>query len=239
MFAWAALSWSLAQAQDSTRHQVFGLTVGMAGIQMKDEFQSPYSYTGTNLQLGLAYVRTTPHHRHEFAVDLLSGGLQSSVSPRGQGQTGYLSYDYFFRNRSLGNKLDGRLGLGLHAIASRVTYLPDVELPVSYLTMGGFLSVDGRLRFQVSSRSALVLSATVSTVGVMYRPDFEINGNSSTSAAFWGNSLFYTVNVAYVYQVSPKLDLMVGYRYQYFTYSQPRPIYLSHHSLYFGVRLKG
>ena len=239
MIALLAFFCSSVNAQDSTRHNTFGVRIGMAGIHIKDEFQSPYTYKGTNFQFGLSYVHTTPRHQHEFAVDLLSGHLQSAVSPRGNGQIGFFSYDYFFQKRKLTHKLDGQLGLGLHAVASRINYLPEVELPVTYLTAGGFLALDGRLRYQLSPRSALELNASVSTVGVVYRPDFDINGKSSTRAAYLGNSLFYTVKVAYVYQVNPKLDLTLGYRYQYFTYREPRPIYLSQHSLYVGVRVKG
>ena len=231
-------SWPIL-AQDSTRHHSLGVTLGVTSVHNKDEFQSPYTYKGTNFLLGLSYICTTPRNRHEVVFDLSGGHLQSSVSPVANSQTGLLTYDYFFRTKAFASKLSGALGLGLHAIATRVNYLPDVELPKRYLTAGAFLAADGRLRYSISRRSALEFNASVSTLGVVYRPDFDIHGKSFTSAAFWGNSLFYTITLSYVYQLNPKLDFLVSYRYQNFVCNEPKPIYLSQQGLSIGLRMKG
>jgi hypothetical protein len=226
-------------AQDSTRHHSLGVTLGVTNVHNKDEFHSPYTYNGRNFLLGLSYFRTTSRNSQEVLFDLSTGHLHSSVSPAANSQVGLLSYDYFFRTKAISNKLSGALGLGLHAMATRVNYLPDVELPKSYLTAGTFLAAGGRLRYSISRRSALEFNASISTLGVVYRPDFDINGKSLTGAAFWGNSLFYTVKLSYIFQLNPKLDFVVSYRYQYFGYNEPRPIYFSQNGLSIGLRIKG
>jgi hypothetical protein len=72
--------------------------------------------------------------------------------------------------------------------------------------------------------------------GVVYRPNFEIDGETLTKVTLPGKSNLFSITLDYNYKLTPKLSVTATYHYNYFTFNKPRPITILQNGLFIGVR---
>jgi hypothetical protein len=228
---------NVLHAQDSLIHSTLSIAIGGVGIANKDLFQSPYTYKGTNLLLNASYMRFGAKGQHRIDFTFSGGHMESVVSPQAKNQLIMLYYDYLFNFKTTSaRRFSPSLGMGLHSLLSNTNYLPDIEGPKSYLSGGTYLTLSGALSVRLNERSNFSLQVGLPVFGVVYRPDFEINGNSLTETAFIGKGGLFSFKVEYDYKLSRKLSFTAGYQYNYFAFDEPRSIDVMQNGLSVGIR---
>ena len=229
---------TVAHGQDSLKYSAISLSVGLNKLSNKDAFQSPYTYKGTNLLVNFLYTRARRKGEHIIDVTYSGGQIKSVVSPNANNQLFLFYYDYLFnlRTKNLEQKITPSLGIGVHSLLSNTNYLPDIESPVSYLSGGAFLTFSGNILYRLNKKSSVRLQAGLPVFGFVYRPDFEINGKTLTKTTVLGNGNLFSVKVELDYKLSSKLYLTASYRYNYFSFEEPRPITILTNGMLVGLR---
>jgi len=229
---------SVAHGQDSLKYSALSLNIGLNKLSNKDEFQSPYTYKGTNLLLNFMYTSARKKGEHIVDVTYSGGQIKSVVSPNADNQLFLFYYDYLFNltSKKPDEKFRPSLGFGVHSLLSNTNYLPDVEGPTSYLSGGAFLTFSGNILYRLNKKSSVRVQAGLPVFGFVYRPDFEINGKTLTKATVLGKGNLFSVKVAYDYKLSSKLCLTAAYNYNYFSFDEPRPIAILINAFSVGLR---
>ena len=229
---------SVAHGQDSLKYSAISLSIGLNKLSNKDEFQSPYTYKGTNLLLNFMYTRASKKGQHIIDVTYSGGQIKSVVSPPADNQLFLFNYDYLFNlsAKKPDDKFIPSLGIGVHSLFSNTNYLPDVEGPISYLSGGAFLTFSGNILYRLNKKSSIRVQAGLPVFGVVYRPDFEINGKTLTKTTALGKGNLFSVKLEYDYKLSSKLYLTAAYNYNYFSFDEPRPITILTNGLLVGLR---
>jgi hypothetical protein len=154
------------------------------------------------------------------------GAIQSIVSPKAKNGLFVFNYDYLFNRRGGSmstKKLNISAGIGLRTLLSSTNYLPDVELPKTYFSGSAWLALSGNAIYSINNKSSLALKTGIPVFGVVLRPDFEINGKTLTRATFVGKNMLLSGELTYTYRLSPKINLVAGYHYHYFTFEDKTP----------------
>jgi len=229
---------SVAHGQDSLKYSAISLSIGLNNLSNKDEFQSPYTYKGTNLLLNFMYTRARRKGQHTVDFSYSGGQIKSVVSPDADNQLYLFYYDYLFNlsAKKPDEKFRPSLGFGVHSLFSNTNYLPDVEGPISYLSGGAFLTLSGNILYRLNKKNSIRVQAGLPVFGFVYRPDFEINGKTLTKTTVLGKGNLFSFKVAYDYKLSSKLYLTASYSYNYFNFDEPRPITILTNGLLLGLR---
>lgn len=230
----------IGHSQDSLKRSALSLSFGVADIRNKDKFQSLYTYKGRNILINSVYEKVKAKGLHVFELTYSAGKVHSIISPEANNAIALLSYDYFFtpRNRVQEKKLTSAIGFGLHSMANRINYLPEVNLSKKYITGTAALTLSGYFNYQLSKRNKLSMRAMLPIYGLAYRPDFEINGKTLVEATNLSNSIFISGKLEYQYAINSKLGLKVSYHFNYFSFDHPRPINLLQNGITMGLVLK-
>jgi hypothetical protein len=225
-------------AQDSLKYSTLSFGIGLNTISNKDAFQSPYTYRGTNLLFNSTYTRFRTKGQHIIDLTYSGGQIESIVSPKADNKLLLFNYDYLFNLKTQGanEKFLTSLGFGLHTLLSNTNYLPEVESPKSYLSGGAYLTVSGNILYHLNKKNSVRVQLGLPLFGLVYRPDFEINGKTLTKATLIGKSNLFSIKLEYDYKLTPKLDLTATYNYNYFSFDEPRPILILQNGLSIGLR---
>lgn len=229
---------NVAHAQDSLKYSTLSLGIGFNTISNNDAFQSPYTYRGTNLLFNSIYARFRTTGLQIVDLTYSGGQIESIVSPKANNKLLLFNYDYLFnlKTKSAYKKFIPSLGFGLHTLLSNTNYLPEVESPKSYLSGAAFLTLSGNIQYQITKKSSVRMQFGLPVFGLVYRPDFEINGKTLTKTTFIGNSILLSAKLEYDYKLTPRLNLTATYNYNYFTFDEPRPIAILQNGLAIGIR---
>ena len=224
-------------AQDSLNYSTISFAVGINSIANKDLFQSPYTYKGTNLVVGASYTKFREKGQHIVDFNFSGGHIESVVSPQAKNQLLMLYYDYLFNFKMLAaGKIRPSLGMGLHSMLSNTNYLPEIEGPKSYQSGGAYLTVGGAISYRLNKKSGFNLQLGLPVFGLVYRPDFEINGNTLAEAAFIGKGGLFSAKLEYSYRIAAKLSVTARYTFNYFAFDDPRSIDIMQNALSIGLR---
>jgi hypothetical protein len=228
----------LANGQDTLRHFSLSPYAGVANLQLKDKFQSPYTYSGMNPLIGLRGTMTGSKGSHYLDLSYSWGKIQSIVSPIANTATLTVHYDYLFYLTKPNNRkrLVVSAGLGLHSITNRSTYLPNIELPVDYISSSAFLSATGQVHYSLNKKNQFTAQASLPIAGIIYRPDFDVNGKSLLKFASPTSSQLFYFKASYARLLRPSLHLTATYDYSYFSTDKPRPMTLLNQGLTIGLR---
>jgi len=229
---------SVVHGQDSLKYSGISLSVGVNKLSNRDEFQSPYTYKGSNLLVNFIYTRAKAKGKHVVDVTYSGGHIKSVISPTADNQLFLFYYDYLFnlRVKYTDEKFRPSLGIGVHSLLSNTNYLPEIESPVSYLSGGAFLTFSGNILYRLNKKNSVWVQAGLPVFGFVYRPDFETNGKTLTKTTVLGKGNLFSVKVEYDYKLSSKLCLTASYHYNYFTFAEPRPVSILTNSLLIGLR---
>lgn len=233
----AALMSSGLHAQDSLRYSAVSVGTGVRQVLNKDKFQSPYTYKGIDPSFNVGYLNVTPKRKHSLDLGYTTGKIESAVSPKANNQLLTLDYDYLLNVTPAGGnkRFSFFAGPGIQAFMSSTNYLPGVEMSGSYLSAAAYLSLNGEAVYHPGNRSRLELKVSVPVGGFVYRPDFEVNGESMTKASVIGNSLLLNAGLQYVYQLKSDLSIIASYQFNYFQFDEPRAVNVLWHGL--SIRL--
>jgi hypothetical protein len=229
---------NVTHAQDCLKYSTISLGIGLNTISNKDAFQSPYTYRGTNLLLNSTYTCFRTKGQHIIDLTYSSGQMESIVSPKANNKLILFNYDYLFnlKTKSANKKFAPSVGIGLHTLLSNTNYLPKVESPKNYLSGGAYLTLSGNILYHLNKKSSVRMQLGLPVFGLVYRPDFEINGKTLTKTTLIGKSSLLSVKLEYDYKLTPKLNLTAAYNYNYFTFDEPRPITILQNGLLIGLR---
>jgi hypothetical protein len=226
-------------AQDSLNYSTLSLHIGGSQVMNKDMFQSPYTYRGLNFSFSSAYTRVRNENREILEFMYTGGNIQSIVSPKANNRIFVFNYDRLFgvRPATANKKLSLSAGIGLRTLLSSTNYLPDIELPRTYISASAWLALSGSVTYRFNNNSTLSLKTGIPIFGVVHRPDFEINGKTLTRATFAGKNILFSAGLTYSYRLSPKVNLVAAFRYHYFTFDGRAPsLSLLQNGLTMGVK---
>jgi len=228
-----------AQKQDILPRSTVSLNLGANSIMNNDEFQSPYTYRGTNILINTTYSRINLKTRHLIDVTYTGGTVQSEVSPKANSTLFLLNYDYLFNLKSLqSRKFTVAVGMGLRTLFNSTNYLPTIELPNNYITTGAYITGTGNFLFQINNRSSIEAQLAIPIAGIVYRPDFEVNGRTLTKATLAGRNFLFTGKLNYVYALRSGFSLQATYHYNYFNFEEPRSITILQNGFSIGLQKK-
>lgn len=229
---------NVTHAQDSLKYSTISFGIGLNTISNKDAFQSPYTYRGTNLLFNSTYTRFRKRGQHIIDLTYSGGQIESIVSPKANNKLLLFNYNYLFnlKTKSASGKFMPSLGFGLHSLLTNTNYLPEVESPKSYLSGGAYLTLNGKILYHLNRKSSVRMQLGLPFFGIVYRPDFEINGKSFTKTTLIGKSNLFSVKLEYDYKLTPRLNLTATYNYNYFTVNEPRPVIILQNGLLIGLR---
>ena len=229
---------SVAQSQDSVRHSALSVSVGFNNMRNKDNFQSPYTYKGTNLIINSIYTTAGLRGQHIIDLTYAGGKMKSVVSPEAKNTLVLFNYDYMLnlKNKTVKKIFVPALGIGIHTLLSSTNYLPNIDLPVNYLSGTAFVTLSGNALFHLTKKSDLRIQGGVPVIGVVYRPDFEINGKTLTKLSSIGDGGIFSVKLEYEYKFTSKLSVAATYHYNYLSFDEPRPVTILQNGIFVGVR---
>ena len=96
--------------------------------------------------------------------------------------------------------------------------------------------LSGKVTYQFNPKNTLVLQMGLPIFGVVFRPDFEINGKTLTKTTVIGRSGLFYGKLAYEYKLSQKLCLIATYSLNCFHFDKPRPVAILQNDLVIGVK---
>jgi len=225
-----------AIGQDSLKYSTVSFGLGVNRITFKDQFQSPFTHRGTNAAFNASYSRVKPKSAHEVTFLYSGGTIASSISPDADNRLISLNYNYGYRIKSWNDKFFAYLGVGLSSFLNSTNYLPFVELSKTNLTGGASLFLSPSVTYKINKKNKLKASIGSSIVGLVYRPDFDINDKELLESSSFINNTWLKANIQYELQVATKYQLMINYQFDYFKFDQPRRTALMQNGLNFGVR---
>ena len=232
------VSSTIANAQDSSKYSTLALSFGLHKVSNKDIFQSPYTYRGTNVLFNSIYTRGGAKGQHILDLTYSGGQINSIISPQADNQLLLLNYDYLFnlRTRRVNKKIAPSLGIGLHTLLSNTNFLPNVASPTNYLSGGAYLTLSGNVLLHLNKKSNVRIQLGLPIFGLIYRPDFEINGKTLTKTTLPGESNLFSAKLEYDYKLTPMLNFTATCNYNYFRVDEPRPIAILQNGLLIGLR---
>lgn len=229
---------NVLNAQDSLRYSTLSLSVGANNISNKDVFQYPYTYRGTNVLINSIYTHVGIKGWHSLDVMFSLGQLKPVVAPHANGKLLCINYDYLinFKRKIFREKISPFLGVGLHTLLSSINYLPSIEEPNRYLSSGSFLTLSGSVVYHLTKKSGMNVQVGVPIFGLVYRPDFEINGKTLSKTTLVGKGSLFSMKLLYDYKLTSSLYFNAAYTYTYFTFDEPRPITVLQNGFTIGLR---
>lgn len=227
-------------AQDSVQHSTLSMGMGVSALLNKDRFQSPYTYRGTNVAVNALYTNISAKGEHIIDLTYSGGSIQSVVSPKADNRLIFFSYDYLFNIKTIisRDKFKPSLGFGVHTLLSSTNFLSEVASPKNYLSGIAYLTLSGKIQYQITKRSAVEMQFALPVAGLVYRPTFDINGKTMTKTTFFGESTFVSAKLTYYYKLTTNLKLTAAWNYTYFAFDEPRPITLLQNSFVIGLTKK-
>jgi hypothetical protein len=230
----------VSEAQSIRAYSTFSLKLGAGQTLTKDEFQSQYTYKGFNPLIHASYERVKTRGQHNLDLSYSSGQIKSVVSPRASQKLISVNYDYFFNTkaRKINRRLNTSVGVGLHAFLIGINYLPDIEQSLNNYSANLYLTLSMRMLYKFSNKSQIKVQVELPTVGVVYRPDFEINGKTLTKITTLNEKFLISTVLGYEFMVSSKVSLTADYYFKYFAVDEPRPLVNVQNSFSLGVKYK-
>jgi hypothetical protein len=214
------------------------LSAGVTIITNKDQFQSPYTFKGSEFMFHLSHVRFKEKNIQNLNFGYSKGKIGPVVSPEAKNSLTFLNYALMYRVTGLPPNLSMALGGGLAAMLTGSTYLPEIEQPDRYVTAYANLEAAGRISYTLDSKNRVGLSIRVPLIGLAYRPNFEVKGKEY----FGMNSLVTNPGLScileYEYRIGPYYGLMFKYLYNYYTFPDPRMFALMQNAFTVGFNLK-
>jgi hypothetical protein len=245
------------QPQQESVHSL-GFGIGINEFHARDEYLSPYIFSGTMFTSMLSYQLKTEHFRHAIVATYSTGHPNSDIQPREVTERiGSLSYSLA---RTLdveyvaGNPLEVSLGTGISSFASHTTFdAIDVTSNYAYLDRSWYWSHSLNLLFrgeyQFAGHSGLSLQVTMPVFRLVSRPanghefneknaevidDFLKAAGKGTSEFFWDN-LVLMCEVGYTQRISDHLGFRAGFQFDYTSSDRPLPLGMYMNRLLIGL----
>jgi hypothetical protein len=229
---------STSHAQTSPDTSTLYLGAGAEIITLKDQFQSPYTFQGTEVMFHLAHVRFKARNIQNLNFGYSKGKIDPVISPEAKNSLIFLNYALMYRIQDLPPNLSLSFGGALAAMLTGSTYLPEIQKPQRYATANANLEAAGRISYTLNEKNRLGLSIMLPLIGLAYRPNFEVDGPDYIGM----NSLVTNPGLSgileYEIRIGPYYGLMFKYLYTYYTFPDPRMFALMQNAFIVGFNLK-
>jgi len=227
---------SVAQTNPDT--STLYLSAGANIITLKDHFQSPYTFQGTEMMFHLAHVRFKDKNIQNLNFGYSKGKIGPVISPTAKNSYIFLNYALMYRIQELPSNLSISYGGALAAMLTGSTYLPEIEQPDRYVTANANLEAAGRISYTPDEKNRIGLSVRLPLIGLAYRPNYEVDGQDYVGM----NSIVTNPGISgileYEYRIGPYYGLMFKYLYTYYTFPDPRMFALMQNAFTVGFNLK-
>ena len=152
------------------------LSAGAQMVTLKDQFQSPFTFQGTEMMFHLSHVRFKEKNIQNLNFGYSKGKIEPIVSPEAKNSLVFLNYALMYRIRKMPPGLSMAFGGGLAGLSTGTTYLPEIQQPQKYVTAYANLEAAGRISYTLD-KNRVGVSIRIPLIGLAYRPDFEVNGH--------------------------------------------------------------
>lgn len=223
-------------AQDSLKYSALSVSVGANRILNKDEFQSPFTYEGTNLLINSKFSRNKPNGLHSIDLTYSKGLIKSIVSPLAVNNLLEFDYNYLARLSNGSNSISIFLGGGISALTSITNYQPEIDQPKSFLTGIASLGASGRVSYSLTKKNKLNLDVRLPLIGFAYRPDFEVNNRTNEGITAITKTQRLIAIFEYEYLLNHHFGIIANYRYNYFEHEKPRSVTILQNGFTIGIR---
>jgi hypothetical protein len=227
---------SIAQTNPDT--STLYLSAGANIITQKDQFQSPYTFQGTEFMFHLSHVRFKAKNIQNLNFGYSKGKIGPVVSPDAKNSQIFLNYAFMYRMPELPSNLSLSFGGCLAAMLTGSTYLPEIEQPDRFVTANANLEAAGRISYTFDSKNRVGLSLRLPLIGLAYRPNFEVDGQDYIGMNSIATNPGISGILEYEYRIGPYYGLMFKYLYSYYTFPDPRMFALMQNAFTAGLNLK-
>jgi hypothetical protein len=214
------------------------LSAGAEIITLKDQFQSPYTFQGTEMLFHLAHVRFKEKNIQNLNFGYSKGKIHPEVSPEAKNSLIFLNYALMYRIKKLPPALTLSFGGCLAGLLTSSTYLPEIQAPKKYVTANANLEAAGRVSYTLNERSRVGCNIRIPLVGIAYRPDFEVNDLQYVGMNSLVTNPGFSGILEYELRIGPYYGLMFKYFYNYYTFPDPRMFALMQNGFTAGFNLK-
>ncbi len=225
------------EAQQQSRYLEFH--AGVAPLQIKDYFYSPYTYRGTGLRLQGMYGQERTKTQWQLEAGYTQTNPQSIVSRKASTRLVDLILNYHWRlspARQPENRLQYFGGIGLRLLGNSTNYSPDSEVSTVQATAAVSLGASALVSYRFTPVHRLQIQAFASVVSAVYRPDYDYNDKEQIAATWFGKNPILAVQARYQYQFSRKYQATCRYQMSYFKYDQPRSVIWLRQSVSIGIQ---
>ena len=234
---WVSLAVN-SHAQSYPDTSTLYLSAGVEFITLKDHFQSPYTFQGTEMMFHLAHVRFKERNIQNLNFGYSKGKIDPVISPEAKNSLIFLNYALMLRVRKLPSNLTLSFGGGLAGLLTGSTYLPEIPNPQRYVTANANLEAAGRISYTLNEKNRVGLSVRVPLIGLAYRPDFEVDGPDYIGMNSLVTNPGFSGILEYELRIGPYYGLMFKYFYNYYTFPDPRMFALMQNGFTAGFNLK-
>lgn len=225
------------EAQQQSRYLEFH--AGVAPLQIKDYFYSPYTYRGTGLRLQGMYGQERTKTQWQLEAGYTQTNPQSIVSRKASTRLVDLILNYHWR-LSPASQPENRLqyfgGVGLRLFGNATNYSPDIEVATVQATAAASLGLSAKATYQLDTKQSIHVQAFASVVSAVYRPDYDYNGKEHLALSWLSKSPILALETRYQYRISKKYQATCGYQMSYFKYDQPRSVIWLRQSVSIGIQ---
>ena len=227
-----------ARVEAQPQSRVLGISAGVAPLQIKDQFHSPYTYRGMGLNLQATYEQERTKTQWQLEAGYTQANLQSIVSRKASTRLVDLVLNYHWR-LSPADQPQNRLhyfgGVGLRLFGNSTNYSPDSEVATVQATAAVSLGASARISYRFNPVHRLQVQAFASVVSAVYRPDYAYSGKEHLAATWLGKSPILAVQASYQYQFRKNYRATCSYQMSYFKYDQPRSVIWLRQNVSIGI----
>ncbi|WP_150875198.1 hypothetical protein [Larkinella humicola] len=224
---------------EAQQNRFLGISAGVAPLQIKDQFHSPYTYRGTGLNLQATFGQERTKTQWQLDAGYTQANPQSVVSRKASTRLFDLILNYHWRLFPASqpeNRLQYFGGVGLRLFGNATNYSPDSEVATVQATAAISLGASARVSYRLNPVHRLQIQAFASVVSVVYRPDYDYNGKEHLAASWLGKSPILALEASYQYRFSKKYQATCRYQMNYFRYDQPRSVLWLGQSVSMGIQ---
>ena len=237
---------------EKSRHS-FGVSLGINDFHIKDEYLSPFVFSGLTFASRASYQLQLVKNRHALDILLSTGKIDSDLQPRNVTQyIGYLSYS-FTREvdqwQFAAHPLLLSLGGGLSAFASNTDFIAEDKIWNYKFTDESWywyhaVNIHARFGFQFSEHRNLSIQLTSPFARLVTRPKnghYFNSENAEVTYSFWnaatnGNLEFLWDDLVLINEIEyrqglgNRLDVRVTYWFGYASSDTPLSLgmYMNH-----------
>jgi hypothetical protein len=235
-----------------------GFSIGINDYHARDEYLSPYIFSGTMFTSGLSYRLKTERYRHSINISFSTGHPGSDIQPRSVAEKiGSLSYSITRTidvEQVAGNPLEMSLGAGVSLFAAYTDFnsVDDIS-HYTFYDWSWYLSHSVNMLFRcdypLSEHTRFSCQFMMPVVRLVSRPEnghyfnddnVDVNSNFLKAVGrgktefFWTNPVLFC-EAGYRQRLGDNFDLQIHYQFNYISTDRPLSLQMYMNQLTVGI----